>query len=100
MQFLSLAKLHAYCLSRNAVVFIYSYFKRTKWVRTNNTDNLFETLLYGVPQRLMLGPILLNILWNDLFVNRKEAKLANFAGDYSIYAEGEEDIKTLQKLLE
>lgn len=48
----------------------------------------------------MLGPILLNILWNDLFVNRKEAKLANFAGDYSIYAEGEEDIKTLLNLLE
>ena len=43
-------------------------------------------VLSGVPQGSILGPILVNTFWNDLFLLVTEAKLANFAEDNTIYA--------------
>ena len=62
------AKLHADGLSEDAATFVHSYLKRRKQgVRINGTESVFQTLLSGIPESSILGPILFNILINDLF---------------------------------
>ena len=77
---LLVVKLHAYRLSMDAITFIYSYMKRRKpGVKKNDTESLFKILLSEVPQGSILGPILFNIIIDDLLFFINEAKLANFA---------------------
>ena len=79
------AKLHAHGFSRKTVTFIYSYLKRRKQkVKVNNFLSDFLTLLSGVPQGFILGPILFNIFLNDLFSTSKLSDLFNFADDNTI----------------
>ena len=98
---LLVAKLHAYGLSNDAVIFIYSYLKhRKQGVKINDTESIFQILLSGVPQGSILGPILFNIFINDLFLLINEVELANFADDNTIYTTKkyvEELIKVLEK---
>ena len=60
------AKLHAYGLSEDAVTFVHSYIKlRKQGVKINDTENVFQILLSGIPKDSILGLILFNILMND-----------------------------------
>ena len=46
---LLIAKMHAYGFSKNSLVLFYSYLKRKKLNRINNTHSIFQILLSGVP---------------------------------------------------
>ena len=64
---LIIAKLSAYNFSDEALSYIYSYLtNRRQYVRINNTHSQLKTIISGVPQGSILGPILFNLSINDL----------------------------------
>ena len=79
--------MHAYDFSTDAVTFFYSYLKRRKQnVRINNTHSVFQILLSGVPQGSILGPLLFNILINELNLWVLKIDLLNFADGNTVSA--------------
>ena len=82
---LLIAKLHAYGLDFDTVTFLHNYLKhRKKGLKINNIFSFFRTALSGVSligvslQALILGPILLNIFINGLFLCLTKSDLHNF----------------------
>ena len=97
---LLIAKMHAYRFSMNAVTFFYSYFKRRHQnVRIHNTHSVFQVLLSGVPQSLILGPLLFNLFINDLYLWITKTNLLYFADDNTVSA-AERTIENLLSTLE
>ena len=84
---LLIAKMHACGFSKNSIVLFYLYLKRRKQnVRINDTHSIFQILLLGVPQGSILGPILFNMIMNDLLLWTSHLELLNFADDNTICA--------------
>ena len=80
--------------------FFYSYLKRRKQcVKINNACSTFQTLISGVPQGSVLGPILFNIFINGLFFLFDKSSLTSFADDNTI-STSEGNIERLIKSLE
>ena len=53
-------------------------------MRINNISSFFRTILSGQPQGSILGPILLNILINDLLLCLTKSDLHNFSHDNTV----------------
>ena len=65
---LLIAKLRAYGFEHGALKFTYSYLT-SRWHRTkiNSPFSSWEELTQGAPEVSVLGPLLFNIYFNDLF---------------------------------
>ena len=77
------------------------YLKRRKQnVKIDHILSTFQSLISGVPQRSILGPILFNIFLNDLLTTLENSEIYNFADDNtisSISKEKEALLTTLEK---
>ena len=82
---LLIAKQSACYFTDEALSYIYSYLtNRRQCARINNTHSQLDTLILGVPQGSILGPILFNLSVNDLFCFVALASLYNFADDNTL----------------
>ena len=97
---LLVAKLGAYGFSEDSIAYLYSYLKgRKQAVRIKNVYSTYQTILAGVPQGSILGPILFNIFISDLTLFIQKAEIHNFADDNTLSAHAC-NIPNLLKLLE
>ena len=98
---LLIAKLYAYGFSEKSAVFLYSYLKRRKQnVKIDDILSTFQSLISGVPQGSILGPILFNIFLNDLLTTLENSEIYNFADDNTISSISKEKqalLTTLEK---
>ena len=63
---LLIAKLSSYGLSSDSLSNIYSYLKDLKHcVQINDQQSEYDTIISGVPQGSIFGPILFNIFFNE-----------------------------------
>ena len=77
-----IAKLEAYGLDREMVKLVYSCLKdRKQAVKVKGFVGILKSIISGVPQGSILGPILLNIFINDLLYFIEGSNFHNFADD-------------------
>ena len=86
---LLLAKLEAYGFSMTSLKpmksYLYNQFQRTS-VNASLSD--WKEVETGVPQGLILGPLLFNIFLNDIFCFINNGNLRNYADDNTLYSIG------------
>ena len=87
-----LCKLKAYGFKTNTVTFIRSYFSN-KHQRRNVGGNFskWQKISTGVSQNSILGSLLFNNFFNDLFFFIKTATLCNCADDNTMYSSSRKD---------
>ena len=97
---LLIAKLAAYSVDENLLMYIYSYLSnRKQCVRINNVHSSFQNVVSGLPEGSIVGPTLFNCFFNDFFYFIDKASVHNFADDNSLSA-FESNIKNLKLILE
>ena len=82
---LLIAKLEAESFSTNSLSYIDSYLN--KWLQKTNVNcdfSLSKYIFSGVPQRSIIGLLLVNIYINDIFFLVDEAFLSNYAYDTAL----------------
>ena len=88
-QDITIAKLNAYGFDMKALNFTYDYLiNRKERAKIDNAYSSWQSILYGVPQGSIFGPLLFNIHLCDLFVIMNHEDIANYADDNTPYFSG------------
>ena len=96
---LLLAKLKAYGFSREALTLMCSYLKNRKQkVVINNSASRTQTVIAGVPQGSIDGPLLFNLFINDFVLFIEYTALGNYADDNNLSITGT-SIENIKKVL-
>ena len=96
---LLIAKLRVYGFQEDGLVFMKSYFtNRPQRLHVNINFSMWEEIISVVPQRSILGPLLLNVFLNDPFLFFKNSDLSNYADDNTLYSSGNDLGKAKQTL--
>ena len=61
---------------------------RLQRCKINNCFSEWAKISVGVPQGSILGPLILNVFINDIFLFLQKCDLANYADDCTIYTSG------------
>ena len=98
---LLIAKLHALNFDMNALNLIFNYLTgRKQRVKINWSFSSYLDIFQGVPQGSILGPLLFNIFFCDLFLFVEEVDIMSYADDNTPYVCSENIDITLEKLEE
>ena len=96
---LLLAKLSACGFDMKAPRFINNYLKDCKKrTKISDTYSSWKEVFYGVPQGLILGPLLFNIDLCDLFALMDQDDIGNYADDNKSYVSGKTIYEVLKSL--
>ena len=88
---LLLRKLTLYGLSANTLSLICSFLNsRLQKVSLKDSQSDLKTVLFGVPQRSVLGPLLFSIYINDLPLHIPSAECDMLADDTTIHTTGQD----------
>ena len=97
---LLIAKLNAFSFSLPALRLIHDYISNRKQrTRVNNSYSTWIEIVFGVPQRSIVGSLLFNIFLADLFFIVNSTDIANYADGNTPYATAN-DIDSLIASLE
>ena len=78
--------MHTYGFSILALRLVYSYLKNRKQkTKINSSYSSWEEILFGIPQRSILEPLLFNISLCDLFYMMNDSDFASNADDNTPY---------------
>ena len=82
-----IVKLEAYGLDTNSLRFIFDYLSsRKQRTKIGSAYSNWSKVLRGIPQGSILGPLLFNILINDIFFFIEKSEICNFADDNTLYS--------------
>ena len=96
---LLLAKLNAYGFSLPALRLVQSYLSnRKQGTKINSEFSSWEEILFGVPQGLILGPLLFNIFLSDLFFIMNDVEFASYADGNTPFFVGDDLNDVILKL--
>ena len=92
-------KLQAYGFDKKSLSFIESFFtNRKQRTKIGDSFSKYQTIVTGVPQDSILGPLFFNIFINDLFLSIDKSTLCNYADDNTLYASGNDANAVIKKL--